>query len=109
MKRQLMTQRALTCDDYAILENGNIIAETYRVVDDGVYADAQNNAQLFAAAPALLEACEGLIAYRNRNTLNFQLEKADYFIDLMRAAIAQAKGLVAHESERSESDVPANV
>lgn len=43
--------------------------------------------------PDLLVACEKLVAYRDRaGAGNFQLEKADDFIHMMRAAIARAKG-----------------
>lgn len=49
------------------------------------------NARLIAVTPELLEACKGLLEYRDRNTLNFQLEKADDWLDLMRAAIAKAE------------------
>jgi hypothetical protein len=42
----------------------------------------------------LLTACEGLIKYRDSaGPLNFQLEKADDFIDLMRVNIAAARGI----------------
>lgn len=35
----------------------------------------------------LEEPCRKLIEYRDRNTLNFQLEKADDFINQMRVAL----------------------
>jgi hypothetical protein len=41
---------------------------------------------------ALMEAAERFIVYRDNNTLNFQLEKADDFINELRAAIARARG-----------------
>lgn len=58
--------------------------------DLAAIADAQSfqlsNAQ---ARIALLEsAARGLIEYRNRNPLNFQLEKADTFINRLAAALA---------------------
>lgn len=40
----------------------------------------------------LLDACKKLIAYRDAyGPLNFQLEKADDFIHMMRIAIAAAE------------------
>lgn len=39
------------------------------------------------AESALRTACRKLISYRDRNTLNFQLEKADDFINQIRAAL----------------------
>lgn len=45
------------------------------------------------AAPELLAACKALIAYRDAaGPLNFQLEKADDFINALHAAIARAEG-----------------
>lgn len=44
----------------------------------------------------LIAACEKLINYRNQNTLNFQLEKADTYIDMMRAAVEKATGGTTH-------------
>lgn len=53
--------------------------------------ETQEIARLIAVAPDLLAACQGLINYRDRNSaLNFQLEKADDWINLMRAAVDKA-------------------
>ena len=57
------------------------------------YSDSpEENIALISAAPDLLEACKKLVEYRRRNTLNFQLEKADDFINAMKNAIAKAEG-----------------
>ena len=51
------------------------------------------NAELFTNAPAMLEACEQLLSYRDRaGALNFQLEKADDYLRIIRAVIARVKG-----------------
>lgn len=51
------------------------------------------NARLISAAPDLLAACEALVEYREHvGPLNFQLEKADDFIRMMKQAIAKTKG-----------------
>ena len=71
---------------YVRAANGWLVAELPR----GAFTE--DTANLLAAAPQLLEACKLLIAYRDKNTLNFQLEKADDFIRMMRAAIAAAEG-----------------
>lgn len=59
---------------------------------DELDLDNHPDARLIAAAPELLEACKALVDYRDHNGLNFQLEKADDFIHLMRIAIAKAEG-----------------
>jgi len=93
------------------VRNGKIIHETERGFIEVVGPDYKNadelnlavaiavylpptsaDAQLIASAPDLLAACEAMVHYRERNTLNFQLEKLDDFVDIMRAAIARAKG-----------------
>ena len=52
----------------------------------------QANDNLAAAAPYLLAACKKMIAYRDRaGAINFQLEKADDFIRLMRIAVDMAE------------------
>jgi hypothetical protein len=77
--------------------NGDAIV-TYQSRDicriEMFYGDGQANAALISILPDLLEACEGLIEYRRRNTLNFQLEKADDFINAMKATIAKAKAQI---------------
>lgn len=40
---------------------------------------------------ALVEAGQGLVEYRSRNTENFQLEKADDFINNLAAALEKLK------------------
>ena len=55
--------------------------------------DSQKAANLIAAAPDFLEVCKRLIAYRDSSgPLNFQLEKADDFIRLMRIAVEKVEG-----------------
>ncbi len=45
------------------------------------------------AVKDLLEACEKIVEYRDRSgPLSFQLEKADYFFEMARKAIAKANG-----------------
>ena len=47
----------------------------------------------------LFEACVGLVSYRDRNPLNFQLEKADDYIDqiaITAAAIRARNGSAAN-------------
>ncbi len=59
---------------------------------------AEANARLIAAAPALLEACEyALSVYENITSVGFVSYENRPARDVLRAAIAQAKGLVAHE------------
>jgi len=58
------------------------------------YGDGQANAAYISILPDLLEACEGLVEYRRKNTLNFQLEKADDFIRAMKNAIDKAKAQI---------------
>jgi len=51
------------------------------------------NAGLFAESPAMLEACEQLLSYRDRaGAINFQLEKADDYLRAIRTVIARVKG-----------------
>lgn len=55
--------------------------------------EVDGNAWLIAVVPDLLEACEGLVNYRDTaGPFNFQLEKADDFIRLMRLTIAKVRG-----------------
>ena len=42
--------------DIAILTNQGLIAEVFHRIDDNAYADAEANARLIAAAPALVTA-----------------------------------------------------
>lgn len=77
--------------DLAIVAGGLIIAEVFHRIDNDLYAPVRANAQLLIAAPDLLTAGRGLIAYRDRvGPLNFQLEKADDHFNQLRAAIARA-------------------
>jgi hypothetical protein len=68
------------------------------IVESSEKVDAELRAldfqeRLYREAPAMLEACEKLIAYRDRaGAINFQLEKADDYIRMMRAVIARVKG-----------------
>lgn len=60
-----------------------------------VFKDKDNHkadAQLFIAAPNLVDACKKLIDYRKRaGALNFQLEKADTFLEEIFAAICESE------------------
>ena len=68
--------------------NGTVALAT---VHDMTTGDPEANARLIAAAPDLLAACEKMVAYRDRSgPLSFQLEKADYFFEMARQAIARA-------------------
>jgi hypothetical protein len=54
------------------------------------------NARLIAAAPELLAALEDLV-----RQLPVDERLADFNLDLAEAAVAKAKGLIAHEEETS--------
>ena len=46
--------------DFAILAGGLCIAEVFNRVEEDIYIDAEANARLIAAAPAMLEALKGI-------------------------------------------------
>ncbi len=55
------------------------------------------NARLIAAAPTLLEACQKVYNWLNTDEMVHSLLELPEWEAELRAAIAQAKGLVAHE------------
>jgi hypothetical protein len=88
--------------DFAVTVGGYyIIGEAYNQIAKDVYADAEANARLWAAAPDLLAACEAFkTAVQNQNvrlqikqgtwdTVGWEIVKAAQMMD---AAIAAAKG-----------------
>ena len=50
------------------------------------------NMRAVAILPELIDACNGLLDYRKRNTANFQLEKCDDYLALIAGLIARANG-----------------
>ena len=69
------------------------IASIWREENGLPVSENKANARLITAAPDFLVACKKLIAYRDSyGPLNFQLEKADYFIHLMRIAVEKVEG-----------------
>lgn len=66
--------------DYTITTNGNT---GFANVTGDNWGQAEANANLFAAAPELLEALEGVLRVADRKTPEF---------DAARAAIAKARG-----------------
>jgi hypothetical protein len=73
-----------------VLRNGTTVCV---VSSGGVKPEqARANAALIAAGPDLLEACQKLIDYRNRNTRNWQTEKAEDYFRMIRLAITKATG-----------------
>ncbi len=75
------------------------------------YAFIELDDPLYSAAPALLEACEALLAGIEswKGTRGLSVIRDDMLVNRMIMEVDKAKGLVAHESERSESDVPTDV
>ena len=69
--------------DFCIIENGKIIAETFRRVGVNDYVDAEANAKLMAAAPDLLEALKSIVNMGN--------EDSPYVWDLALKAISKAE------------------
>ena len=67
--------------------------ESHRITQEIAKVYRQNLEIWQERATNLREVCKGLIDYRDRNSaLNFQLEKADDFINAMRATIARSEG-----------------
>jgi hypothetical protein len=75
-----------------IYGNGHIVAQVMYWMGSEDAAEVNANAHIIEAAPDLLDASERLIAYRDANTVNFQLEKADDFFRELRTAIRKARG-----------------
>lgn len=78
-----------TCDDggdYAIVQNGGIIAEAIHRVDVARYEDARANAALIAAAPDLLDACVRAEWWLST------IGDSDAIREIVRLAITKAKG-----------------
>lgn len=74
--------------DYAIIQDGGIIAEAIHRVDVDRYENARANAALIAAAPDLLDACiraEWWIS---------TIEDSDAIRTILRLAVAKAKGQI---------------
>jgi hypothetical protein len=72
----------MTCD-YCGDEIGNFYTAT------GNHVVCQDNATKY---DALIEAVRGLVSYRDRvGPLNFQLEKADDFIHMMRVELEKVQ------------------
>ena len=79
--------------DYVIrAEDGRIIAETFHLTGEDATEDAQANAQLFATAHKLLDACEMLVEwYLEGMPMAADIAMTDGFMKA-HTAIAEAKG-----------------
>lgn len=76
--------------NHAIVEGWRVLAKVYGhgyPIGSGWAQSSEDTARLMSLAPDFLDACKGLIDYRDHNVLNFQLEKADDFINKMRDLI----------------------
>ena len=90
-----MTQTKPTAGPVVVLTSRDVYPAVIAPNRATICMDVENDAdaKLIAAAPDLLAACEKMVDYRRRvGPLEFQLEKCDDFIHMMKVAITAATG-----------------
>ena len=80
-------------DDYAIVANGQIIAETFGRTNVDNYEPSLDNARLIAVAPKLLTVCKAAeSALRSYQYGNSSPELAEEIANGIRAVVVEAEG-----------------